>query len=283
MNIQEVQSTIPPQWCPGCGNFGILMAMKQALVDLNLPTHEVVLVSGIGCSGKTPHYLKTYGFESIHGRSLPPASAINLVNPNLKVIVNGGDGDGYGIGLNHFVQAMRRNFNLTYLVHDNQIYGLTKGQYSPTSAKHTISKTSPAPDGSIEEPINPLRVALDSGATFIARGFAGDVKQLTEIIKQAIQHQGFSLIDILQPCVTFNKVNTYGWYQQRVKPIVQTPATKSEAWELAGKWGDEIPTGIFWQEQKPDYRSELSHAQGKTLIREKFDDIDISKILEKMM
>ncbi|MDD5340398.1 MAG: thiamine pyrophosphate-dependent enzyme, partial [Candidatus ainarchaeum sp.] len=188
------------QWCPGCGNFAIVAAIKGALHELDIPTHQTVISSGIGCSSKLPHYVDTYGFEGLHGRTLPVASGIKLANHKLNVIAVGGDGDGYGIGAGHFIHIMRRNYDLVYMVHDNQIYGLTTGQASPTSQLGMKTKTTPY--GVVEMPFNPVATAIGGGATFVARVFAGDMAHMKETIKQAIAHKGFALIDVFQPCVT---------------------------------------------------------------------------------
>src|SRR5215216_2430019 len=200
-------------WCPGCGDFGILAALKQALAGLDVQPHQVMLVSGIGCGSKLPHYMVANGYNSLHGRALPIAQGIKLANHDLHVIAVTGDGDGYGIGQVHFVHAMRRNTDITHIVENNQVYGLTKGQYSPTSERGYISSFSP--EGSIEFAINPIALALSAGATFIARASAADPKHMAAVLQAAITHKGYSLIDCLQPCVTYNKLNTYEWYRSR--------------------------------------------------------------------
>jgi 2-oxoglutarate ferredoxin oxidoreductase subunit beta len=193
-------------WCPGCGDFGILAAIKQALAGLDVYPHDVMLVSGIGCGSKLPHYMRANGYNSLHGRALPIAQGIKLANHALHVIAVTGDGDGYGIGQGHFIHAMRRNADITHIVENNQVYGLTKGQYSPTSERGYISTFSP--EGAIEFAINPIALALSAGATFIARASAADPKHMANVIAQAITHKGYALVDCLQPCVTYNKVNT---------------------------------------------------------------------------
>ncbi|WP_322545526.1 2-oxoacid:ferredoxin oxidoreductase subunit beta, partial [Clostridium perfringens] len=200
-------------WCPGCGNFGILAAIKEALSELELKPEDVVMVSGIGQAAKTPHYLKANGFNGLHGRALPPAQAIKMVNKNLKVIITSGDGDSYGEGGNHFIHNIRRNVDMVHLVHNNQIYGLTKGQGSPTTAKGQV--TSMQFEGVYINPINPLAIAISAGATFVARSFSADKEHLKSTIKAAMNHNGYSLIDIMQPCVVFNKINTFKWYKDR--------------------------------------------------------------------
>src|SRR5699024_10320684 len=196
-----------PTWCPGCGNYPIREALKQALEELNLAPHEVVMSSGIGQGAKMPQYIKMNGFNGRHGRALPPAVGIRLANKKLKVIVESGDGDTYGEGGNHFIHTIRRNVDIAHFVHNNQVYGLTKGQGSPTTAMG--QKTTLQFDGVKVEPLNPLALALTMGAGFVARGFSGDIPHLVEVMKEAITYNGYALVDILQPCVVWNKVNTY--------------------------------------------------------------------------
>ncbi len=202
-----------PAWCPGCGNFGILKALNTALIEMGIEPHQVLLVSGIGQAGKLPHYTRGNVFNSLHGRPVPPAIGAKIANSDLIVIAVSGDGDAYGEGGNHFLHAARRNHDITYLVHNNQVYGLTKGQASPTSDAGFVTKTTP--DGAAN-PLNPIALAIVSGASFVARGYAGDMDHLAGLIKKGITHRGFALIDILQPCVSFNHRNTYGWYKERV-------------------------------------------------------------------
>ena len=206
---------IHPDWCPGCGDFSVLSALQAALFELGLKPHQVVVISGIGCSSNLPGYINTYGMHTLHGRSLAVGTGVKLGNHELKVICTGGDGDGFGIGGNHFLHTMRRNVDLTYIVMDNQIYGLTTGQCSPTSVKGM--KTKSTPHGNVENPINPIPLAMVGGATYVARGFSGKQKHLVELLKGAIQHKGFSFVDVFSPCVTYNKDNTYQWFNPRVK------------------------------------------------------------------
>ncbi len=234
-------------WCPGCGDFAILRALKLALTELDIAPHEALVVSGIGCGSKLPDYMHINGYMTIHGRPLPVATGAKLANPDLHVIVVDGDGDAYGIGGNHFLHSCRRNPNITHIVEDNQIYGLTKGQYSPTSDLGFVTTTSP--DGAIERPLLPVAVALSAGATFIARTFAGDPKHMAAVIAEAIKHQGYSLIDVLQPCVTFNRVNTYDWYRERVYKLGEDydPTDRDSAHARAYEWEDRIPLGIIYR------------------------------------
>ena len=249
VTLEDYASADPIAWCPGCGNFGILTALKQALVELDKKSHEVVIVSGIGQAPKTPHYLRVNCFNGLHGRTLPVAQGIKLANHALTVFAEGGDGDGYAEGGNHFIHAMRRNSNITYLVHNNKVYGLTKGQTSPTSDKGFVTTTTPG--GSLCPPENPLLLAIASDCGFVARGFAGDTDHLVSLIKEAVNHKGFAYIDILQPCVSFNKINTYQWYSQRVYKINEEtdydPSNRTMAFERAQEWDSRIPIGIFYR------------------------------------
>ena len=241
-----------PNWCPGCGDYGLLSSTTKALAKLNYTPHETVIVSGIGCSSSFPHWTTAYGIHMVHGRALPAATGAHLVNPNLKMVVVGGDGDGYGIGVGHFVHASRRNLDMTYMVMDNQIYGLTLGQASPSSQTGHITLTTP--EGVDERPVNPVALALAAGATFVARGFSGDNKHLQMIIEQALEHKGFAFIDVLSPCVTFNRLNTYDWFRDRVYKLEEEEHDISDpaaAYSRALEWGDRIPTGIFYQGKYP--------------------------------
>jgi 2-oxoglutarate ferredoxin oxidoreductase subunit beta len=249
MVMADLKGKVDPDWCPGCGDFGVLAAVQKALVELQIPNHQVATVSGIGCSSNFPGFINTYGMHTLHGRSLPVASGLKLANHELTVLVTGGDGDGFGIGCGHFVHAMRRNINLTYMVLDNQIYGLTTGQTSPTS--RIGMKTKSNPYGNMDTPVNPITLALSAGATFVGRGFSGDQKHLTELIKQAIQHKGFSFLDVFSPCVTYNKDNTFQWFRPRVKKLEDNAEYDATNWvgamEKATVWGEEIPIGKFYE------------------------------------
>lgn len=240
-------------WCPGCGNHMILKAMKQALVSLELEPYQVLFVSGIGQAAKAPHYLNANVFNGLHGRSLPVATGAKLCNPELKVIVESGDGCNYGEGGNHFLAIIRRNIDITLIVHDNQVYGLTKGQASPTSETGFVTKNQP--DGVFSQPFNPLEVAVAMNASFVARGFSGKIDHLSGLIQAAIEHKGFSLVDVLQPCVSFNKVNTFGWYNQRcyILPDDYDATNRESALKKAAEWGERIPVGIIYQNQRPVY------------------------------
>ncbi len=243
--IEDYESRDPIAWCPGCGNFGILAALKQALAELELAPEKVVMVSGIGQAAKLPHYLRANTFNGLHGRTLPVATGAKLVRPDLTVIAVGGDGDGYAEGGNHFIHSMRRNPDLTYLVHNNQIYGLTKGQPSPTSDRMMV--TGMTPEGNPACPERPLALAVASFCSFVARGFTGEKDHLVDLMKQAIRNKGFSLLEILQPCVSFNKVNTFDWYRKRVFKLGggHDPFDRGAAFETALEWGDRIPLGVI--------------------------------------
>jgi 2-oxoglutarate ferredoxin oxidoreductase subunit beta len=270
VTVKDFASPVKPTWCPGCGDYGIHAALKQALAKAGLAPHEVLIIGGIGCGSKLPDYTHANGFMTLHGRTLPIATGARLGNHNLKVIAVHGDGDGMGLGMGHFVHTARRNLELVDLVQNNQIYGLTKGQYSPTSDAGFVTSTSP--DGAFETPVNPVGLALAAGATFLARGFAGDAKGLAEVIAEALQHKGYALVDILQPCVTFNRKNTYDWYRERVYDLAETdhdPSDRVAAWHKASEWGDRIPLGIIYQVQLPTYEEQLAGLeQGPVATRE---------------
>jgi 2-oxoglutarate ferredoxin oxidoreductase subunit beta len=246
--VADFKGKVDPDWCPGCGDFGVLASLKSALAELKIAPEQVVTVSGIGCSSNLPGYINSYGMHTLHGRALAVATGVKLANHNLHVIVTGGDGDGFGIGGNHFMHTMRRNVDLTYIAMDNQIYGLTTGQVSPTS--RIGMKTKSTPFGSVEGPINPMALALAVGATFVARGFSGEPKHLTDLIKQGIRHKGFAFIDVFSPCVTYNHDNTYPWFRDRVKKLEADgsydPSDWTAAMQKAQMWGDEIPIGKFF-------------------------------------
>lgn len=248
------KSDTKPTWCPGCGDFGVVAAVEMALKRLQIPSHNIVIVSGIGCSSNLPHFLSSYGFHGIHGRALPVAEGVRWANHGLTIVATGGDGDGFGIGAGHFVHTMRRNVDMTYVTMDNQIYGLTTGQASPTSMMGQKTKSTPA--GVIENPIDPIALALASGATYVARGFSGDVKHMAELIANGIQHKGFAFVDALSPCVTYNKLNTFDWFRQRVYKLEgagHDPSDIRAAWVRALEWGDKVPIGLFYKTDKPTY------------------------------
>ncbi|AAM24216.1 2-oxoglutarate ferredoxin oxidoreductase subunit beta [Caldanaerobacter subterraneus subsp. tengcongensis MB4] len=270
-----------PSWCPGCGNYMIRTALKQALEELNLNPHEVVLVTGIGQGAKMPHYIKINGFNGLHGRAVPPAIGIKLANKNLKVIVESGDGDTYGEGGNHFIHAIRRNIDIAHFVHDNQIYGLTKGQASPTTAKG--QKTSLQFDGVKLEPLNPIALALTMGAGFVARGFSGDIPHLVNLMKEAITYKGYALLDILQPCVVWNRVNTFAWYKERVYHLPEDYdyTNKEEAFKKAQEFGDKIPIGIIYKVEKETYEDQFDFIKnGPPLVDAELNPKNAEKLLK---
>jgi len=238
-------SGIEIAWCPGCGDFGILSSLKKSLAELDIAPEKLVMVSGIGQAAKMPHYLKCNVFNGLHGRALPPATAIKAVNPGLTVIAASGDGDMYGEGGNHFMNTVRRNPDITNIVHNNMIYGLTKGQASPTSRPGLVTPIQPG--GVVNEPFNPLAVAISLDASFVARAFIGDAEETKDIIKQAISHKGYALVDILQPCVSFNKSNTYKWFKDNTVYLDDShdPENKIMALEKALEV-DKLPLGVFY-------------------------------------
>ncbi len=271
------------QWCVGCGDFAIVGALKQALAELDIPNHQTVISSGIGCSGKAPHYINTFGFEGLHGRALPVASGIKLANHKLNVIALGGDGDGYGIGAGHFVHVMRRNYDIAYIVHDNQIYGLTTGQASPTTQVGMKTKTTP--NGVVESQFNPLATAIIGGASFVGRAFAGDIVHLKAMMKEAIAHRGFALLDVLQPCVTFNKLNTYDFFTQRCYKLQEAGHDSSDKAKAIEKAMEDyssnyakIPVGVFYKVDKPTYEDTIPWLKEKALVEQSLDGIDISSV-----
>ena len=246
VTANDFKGLVDPDWCKGCGDFGVLNSLRKACVELGLRPNEILTVSGIGCSSNLPGYFNAFGMHTLHGRSLPVATGAKLANHELTVIVTGGDGDGYGIGGNHFTHTARRNVDLTYIVMDNEIYGLTTGQVSPTSCQDM--KTKSTPFGSVEYPFNPITSAIMNGATFVARGFSGDPKHLTGLMKQAIEHNGFAFINVFSPCVTFNHDNDFAFFKPRVRKLEDEDHDTGDwktACEKAMLWGDTIYTGLF--------------------------------------
>ena len=282
ITLQSYFSPVENQWCPGCGNFGIVRAIKRALLELNLEPHQVLFVSGIGQAGKAPHYLKCNHLNELHGRALPAAIAAKIVNPPLTVIAEGGDGDGYGEGGNHFISAMARNVSITYLVHNNQVYGLTKGQASPTSDRGFVTKTTPA---GAWDPLNPMALAIAANSSFVARSYSADTEHLSNIIKKALQHKGFSLVDIFQPCVTYNHINTYQFYQTHLYKLEDDksydPSNRVAAFQKALEWGDKIPIGLFYQVDRPVFEENLKAASGVPLVKQKLDPMAFKKMLDE--
>jgi 2-oxoglutarate ferredoxin oxidoreductase subunit beta len=274
----ENEKELDVAWCPGCGNFGILNILKNVLEEMEeITPNNFVLVSGIGQAAKIPHYFKNNAFNGLHGRALPVATAIKMANPELYVVAESGDGDMYGEGGNHFIHNIRRNVNITNIVHDNRVYGLTKGQASPTSQKGMVTPVQV--NGVILNPFNPIAVAIANGATFVARTFVGDIKGAKEIIKKAIRHKGYALVDLFQPCVTFNKINTYAWFNEHTYKLGEDydPSNKMKALELAFQ-EDKLPLGIIYEENgKPTFEEQL------TIYKENKDplfkrNVDLNKL-----
>lgn len=287
-SIKDYQSDFKPTWCPGCGNFAQWRAIRQALVELEIPPEEVVLVSGIGCSSHMPNFLNVYGLQTVHGRGIPVATGIRLANPELTVLVYGGDGDIYGIGGNHFLHSCRRNVDIITIVSNNFVYGLTTGQASATTPIGTVTRTTPR--GSIENPINPIAVAIASGATFVARGFSGDMTQLTNIIKAAIDHRGFAFVDVFSPCITFNKKQTFAYFRDKVMKVEDFGHDKEDfhsAMDLANRriLRNKLPTGIFYQIENTTTYEERDFALNQGIIPAKTDlelsDDQINAITEE--
>ncbi|MAG38696.1 2-oxoacid ferredoxin oxidoreductase [Candidatus Woesearchaeota archaeon] len=271
-----------PDWCPGCGDYIILNALKRAIVKLNLNPNQVVVVSGIGCSSKLPQWINTFGYHGVHGRGLPVGTGIKIANKKLHVIVIGGDGDIYGEGMNHFIQSLRKNIDITLLVHDNQIYGLTKGQTSPTSMHGDKSVTSQI--GNFDEPVNPIALAVAQKTSFIARSFAGDLEHLTNTIADAVSFKGFSFVDMFQPCVTFNKHNTYDWFKERVYDLQKKgykPNNLERAFKKSIEFGDKIPIGVFFKEKKELYEETHPVLKKTPLVKQSLKNISIKKLMEE--
>lgn len=270
-------------WCPGCGNFGILKAFKDTLIKLNVKQEKVVMVAGIGCSGTITNYVKVNTFHTLHGRVLPVATGIKLSNPELIVVGFAGDGDAYAIGSSHLIHAARRNIDITYIVHNNMVYGLTTGQTSPTSPIGTKSKTTPY--GSFENPVNPIALSIASGATFVARGYSGKPKHLAQLMEKAIKHKGFAVIDVLQPCVTWDRVRGYAWYNQRVYDLQENGhdyTDKNQAYAKAYEWGDKIPIGIFYWTQEPTLEDRLPQLD-ENPAKADLNKITVKDIIQEMI
>src|SRR5271154_2113724 len=243
--LDTYKGPVSPDWCPGCGDFGVLRSVQEAAGRLGVEPKDLVIVSGIGCSSNLPGFIHAYGVHSLHGRAVPVATGMHLANTDMKVVITGGDGDGYGIGVGHLLHAMRRNLDVTYVVMDNQIYGLTTGQASPTTSKGHKTKSTPA--GNAESPLNPLALAIATGATYVARGFSGEQKQLADLIQGGIAHKGFALIDVFSPCVTYNKINSYPWFKERVYKLEDQgwdPTDFHKSYSKALEWDERIPLGI---------------------------------------
>jgi 2-oxoglutarate ferredoxin oxidoreductase subunit beta len=270
-------------WCPGCGNFGILSAFRGALVELGLEREQVVVVSGIGCHGKISDYVNVNTFHGIHGRVLPFATGVKLANPDLAVFGFSGDADCYDEGWDHFCHAVRRNIDVTLIVHNNMVLGLTTGQTTATS--QTGFRTKSTPFGSVVPPLNPIAHALVSSGSFVARGFAGDPKHLQGLIVQAAKHRGFNYIDVFQPCVTFNYLNSFEWFRQRVYKLEDTGhnvSDRQKALEKSFEWGERIPIGVFYKDERSTFSDSLPQVKGVPLTKLPIEDMDISRIIESM-
>lgn len=276
--------TFETAWCPGCGDHIILTCLKRALTELGKNPHDVLIVAGIGQAAKTPQYISANAFCGLHGRALPAAVAAKIANEDLTVVVNSGDGDSYGEGGNHFIHNIRRNVDIAHFVHDNQIYGLTKGQASPTS--QTGHVTGVQVNGNINIPLNPMLLALAMGAGFVARGFTGDPEQLVALMKQAILFKGYALLDILQPCVSFNKINTFTDYKSRVTPLPDNydRSDLNLALKTAQIFDDKIPTGILYSVEKPTYHAQQAAlADGKSLVKRPFKLSAVKNVMEELV
>jgi 2-oxoglutarate ferredoxin oxidoreductase subunit beta len=264
----DYKSNVRITWCPGCGNFGVLSAVQNACAALGIERQNLVTVSGIGCSSDLPHFMDAYRIHTLHGRAVPVAQGIKMANMDLTVVITGGDGDGYGIGVGHFIHALRRNLDLTYIVMNNQIYGLTTGQASPTTIKGQHTKSTPV--GNPENALNPLALALVGGATFVGRGFSGDPVQLAEVIRRGLAHKGFSLVDVFSPCVTWNKVNTYAWFREKVFKLEaggHDPSNFEAAVQQAMRTDDKLPLGVFYEADRPTFDQEELSLQGEPLVK----------------
>lgn len=269
-------------WCPGCGDYSILSSVENALMNLRKKPHEVLIVSGIGQAAKLPHYIKTNGFDGLHGRALPAAFGAKVANHKLLMLVTSGDGDIYGEGGNHFMHAIRRNIDITLIVHNNQVYGLTKGQASPTSDLGMVTKTQP--DGVVAIPFNPLQIAITLDAVFVARSFSKEIEFTSKLIEEGINTPGFSLIDVLQPCVSFNHINTYKWYSDRVYQLDSSydPTDKSKAYKKSSEWGDKIPIGVIYKNSRKTYLDNFIKPKDLPLIKRKTNIKGIESLINEL-
>ncbi|WP_026689824.1 2-oxoacid:ferredoxin oxidoreductase subunit beta [Alteribacter aurantiacus] len=268
--FKDFRNNVKPNWCPGCGDFSVQAAIQRAAASAGLTPEKMAVVSGIGCSGRISGYINSYGFHGIHGRSLPIAQGVKMANRELTVIASGGDGDGFAIGMGHTIHAIRRNIDVTYIVMDNQIYGLTKGQTSPRSDMGF--KTKSTPGGSIESALNVMEMALSAGGTFVAQSFSSDLKELTSIIEQGIEHKGFSLINVFSPCVTFNKVNTYDWFKENITKLSSIegydPTDRAMAMNTLMKHNGLVTGLIYQNKEKPSYEQLVEGFKDEGLVKQ---------------
>jgi 2-oxoglutarate/2-oxoacid ferredoxin oxidoreductase subunit beta len=280
--FKEFRNNVKPNWCPGCGDYSVQAAIQRAAANVGLEPENLAIISGIGCSGRISGYVNSYGVHGIHGRSLTLAQGLKMANRELTVIAAGGDGDGFAIGTAHTVHALRRNMDVTYIVMDNQIYGLTKGQTSPRSAAGFVSKSTPK--GAIENPISPMQLALSVGATFVAQTMSSDLKGMTELIEKGINHKGFAFINVFSPCVTFNKVNTYDWYKEKVKDLSEIegydPTDKIQAMRVLMEYNDLVNGLVFvdnskqaYQDMIPGFKQEALNKQSLNIEKDKFEKL----------
>lgn len=285
--FKDFRNNVKPNWCPGCGDFSVQAAIQRAAANVGVEPEELAVISGIGCSGRISGYINSYGFHGIHGRSLPIAQGVKMANRNLTVIASGGDGDGFAIGMGHTIHAIRRNIDVTYIVMDNQIYGLTKGQTSPRSEMGF--KTKSTPGGSIESALNVMELAISSGGGFIAQSFSSDLKELTSLIEQGIQHKGFSLINVFSPCVTFNKINTYDWFKENLVSLSSidgyNPEDREQAMNTLMK-NNGLVTGLIYQnKQKPAYESLVQGFKEEPLAKQdlQLNQAEFDKLVAEFM
>lgn len=278
---KDFMTPVKPTWCVGCGNFGIWTALRQALAELGLEPHQVVMSFDIGCCGNGANWHNLYGFHSLHGRPLPVAYAVKLANHDLKVIAISGDGGGYGEGGNHFIHTCRGNIDITYIIHNNHRYSLTTGQASPTT--NHGDKTKSTPDGLIEHPFNGMQMAITCGATFVAQGYSDEIKHLKDLFKEAINHKGFSLVDVLQPCVIFNEKDVRQQYKEKVYKLEETkykPNNKIEAYQKAGET-EKLPIGVLYQESRPSYESQVAQIANQPLVKQPVGKVEIKQFLKE--
>lgn len=285
--VETYKGPVDPDWCPGCGDFGVLKSVQEAAGKMGIKPENLMVVSGIGCSSNLPGFIRSYGIHSLHGRSVPVATGVHLANTDMKTVITGGDGDGYGIGIGHLIHAMRRNLDVTYVVMDNQIYGLTTGQTSPTTSKGHKTKSTPA--GNIESPLNPLALAITAGATYVARGFSGEQKHLAEIIAGGIAHKGFALIDVFSPCVTYNNINTYPWFKERVYKLEDKgwdpTADYYKSLQKSFEWGDTIPLGVIYKHEMDTFEDLEMALKNGALVKQPLgaDKKAFAKMVEELI